>query len=159
MNLLNQMIRAGRIDRSFYRSLVFDNYATGNAVVVIALVGALPHIWAISLLGVGFAILAGLLRAALVTGAIWGVSVYIFKRYGNPRTTFRMVGFANVAFLPLVFTPLVTPWWVLALFITAVWLFLALRIVALSQFDLEHPENSFAAASGLLGWYLSIILF
>ena len=46
-----------------------------------------------------------------------------------------------------------------ALLVTAVWFFLALRTVVGAQFELDHPENSFVAATGLLGWYLSIILF
>ena len=36
------MVRAGRLSRSFYTSLLYDNYATGNAVVVVAIVGLLP---------------------------------------------------------------------------------------------------------------------
>jgi len=158
MNLLNQMILAGRLDRSFYRSLVFDRYAIGNAVVVIVLVGVLPHLWPLDLVSARW-VLVSLLRTALVTGGVWAVSVYIFKRYGDPRTTFRMVGFANVAFLPLILEPQGTILGFIAVFISTLWFFLALRTVTLAQFDLEHPENSFAAASGLLGWYLSAVLF
>lgn len=167
--MLSQMIRAGRLDRSFYTSVLFDGYATGNAVVIIAIAGIIPEIWSFSLVGaeiwsflvvgVAFGILSSILRAALVTAAVWAASVYIFKRYGDPRATFRMVGFANVAFFPLVLAGrpgLLGP---AVLFVTAAWFFLALRIAVTAQFDLEHPENSFAAATGLLGWYLSIILF
>ena len=171
--MLSQMIRAGRLDRSFYTLVLFDGYATGNAVVIIAVAGILPQIGSFWLVGAGFSvlssidflaglafsILSSILRAALVTGAVWAASVYIFKRYGDPRATFRMVGFANVAFFPLVLAGLTGLLGLAGLFITAVWFFLALRIAVGAQFDLEHPENSFAAATGLLGWYLSIILF
>ena len=163
--MLSQMIRAGRLDRSFYESLLFDNYATGNAVVMIIIagllpqVGRIPQVGAFSLVAAAFAVLASILRAGLVTAAVWAASVYIFKRHGNPRATFRMVGFANVAFFPLVLTGRPGPLWLVALLITAVWFFLALRTVARAQFEFDHAENSFVAATGLLGWYLSIILF
>ncbi len=70
-----------------------------------------------------------------------------------------MVGFANVAFFPLLLAGRPGLLGLVALFITALWLFLALRTVVGAQFELDHPENSFVAATGLLGWYLSIILF
>ena len=157
--MLSQMIRAGRLDRPFYESLLFDNYATGNAVVVIVIAGILPQLWSFWPVGVAFAILGSILRALLVTAAVWAASVYIFKRHGNHRATFRMVGFANVAFFPLVLAGWPGLLGLVALLITAVWFFLALRTAVGAQFDLDHPENSFVAATGLLGWYLSIILF
>ncbi len=157
--MLAQMIRAGRLDRSFYESLLFDNYATGNAVVIVIIAGLLPPAWFFSPVGAAFAILGSILRAGLVTAAVWAASVYIFKRHGNPRATFRMVGFANVAFFPLLLAGRPGLLGLVALFITAMWLFLALRTVVGAQFELDHPENSFVAATGLLGWYLSIILF
>jgi len=157
--MLSQMIRAGRLDRPFYESLLFDQYATGNAVVMIIIAGILPQLWSFSLVGAAFAILASILRALLVTAAVWAASVHIFKRHGNHRATFRMVGFANVAFFPLVLAGRPGLLGLVALLITAVWFFLALRTAVGAQFDLDHPENSFVAATGLLGWYLSIILF
>ncbi len=157
--MLAQMIRAGRLDRSFYEALLFDNYATGNAVVIVIIAGLLPQVWLFSPVGAAFAILGSILRAGLVTAAVWAAAVYIFKRHGNPRATFRMVGFANVAFFPLLLVGRPGLLGLVALFITALWFFLALRTVVGAQFDLDHPENSFVAATGLLGWYLSIILF
>ena len=157
--MLAQMIRAGRLDRPFYESLLFDNYATGNAVVMIIIAGILPQLWPFWLVGAAFAILSSILRAVLVSAAVWAASVHIFKRYGDYRATFRMVGFANVAFLPLVLAGRPGALGLVALLVAGVWFFLALRTVVGAQFDLAHPENSFVAATGLLGWYLSIILF
>ena len=157
--MLSQMIRAGRLDRPFYESLLFDQYATGNAVVMITIAGILPQLWSFSLVSVADDILDSILRALLVTAAVWAAAVYIFKRHGNYRATFRMVGFANVAFFPLVLAGRPGLLGLVALLITAVWFFLALRTAVGAQFELDHPENSFVAATGLLGWYLSIILF
>ncbi len=75
--MLAQMIRAGRLDRSFYESLLFDNYATGNAVVIVIIAGLLPQVWLFSPVGAAFAILGSILRAGLVTAAVWAASVYI----------------------------------------------------------------------------------
>ena len=40
--MLQQVLRAGRVDRSLYNELIFDDYATGNAVLIVAAVFALP---------------------------------------------------------------------------------------------------------------------
>jgi len=39
--MLRQMVRAARLDRRFFTELIFDDYATGNAVMVVAAVYAL----------------------------------------------------------------------------------------------------------------------
>ena len=157
--MLRQMVRAGRLSRSFYTSLLYDNYATGNAVLVVAIVGLLPVFHSFSVVDAVAAMLWGILRAGLVAGAVWASGVYLFRRYGELTVTFRLVGFANVAFILIA----VNPWLgrVSTAFTVAsiVWFFFALRIVAGSQFDLNHPEDSFAAGAGVLGWYIGTILY
>ena len=153
------MVRAGRLDRSFYTSLLYDGYATGNAVVVAAVVGLIPELRSVSLVGMAYAAVWSIARAGVVALAIWATSLYLFRRSGQIPDTFRLVAFANVAFLPMAMIPWLAALAVPLVLASVVWFFFALRIVADAQFDLRHPEDSFAAAAGLLGWYVGTILF
>ena len=161
MSVLRQMVRAGRLDRSFYTSLLYDGYATGNAVVVVLLVGLLPGVRGLSLLDAAFSAVSGIVRAGLVALAVWATGVYLFRRYGQIPVSFRLIGFANVALIPFG----IGVWFgarsiqVLAVIVSAAWFFLAVRVIARSQFDLEHPEDSFVAGAGVLAWYVASILF
>ena len=158
--MLRQMVRAGRLDRSFYTSLLYDGYATGNAVVVTAIVGVLPVVSTLSVVVLALAALGSILRAVLVAVAVWASGVYLFRRNGQLGVTFRLVGFAHIAFIPMAAAPWVDVVPRLLLTIaTAIWFFFALRLVADAQFDVSHPESSFVATAGLLGWYIGMILF
>ncbi|WP_420431155.1 hypothetical protein [Candidatus Poriferisocius sp.] len=157
--MLNQLIRAGRLDRGFYLSLLYDREATGNAVLVVLVAGLLSNLRTLSVAGLAFALLGALFRAVIVSGAVWAVSTYLLGRPGDPQATFRMVGFANVAFFPLVVGDPGRAIGLLALLVAALWFFMALRLVASVQFDLEHPVTLLVALAGMLGWYLTAILF
>lgn len=158
--MFRQLVRAGRLDRTFYASLLHDEYASGTAVVVVAVVGLLPSLGRGSLLG----LLGGSIRAIMLAGlaamAVWAAGVHLYRSYGEAHVTFRLVGFAYLAFVPLVLTSWLgsaAVYWVTHA-ISVLWFFLALRVVARVQYGLGHPENSLSAGAGVLGWYLGTIL-
>ncbi len=159
--MLHQMVRAGRLEPSFYTSLLYDGYATGNAVLIVAVVGFIRGLRNLSLLDAAFAAVSGVVQAGIVALAVWAAGVYLFRRYGQIPVSFRLVGFANVALIPFA----VGVWFaarsiqILLVVVSAVWFFFAVRVIARSQFDLEHPEDSFVAGAGVLAWYVASILF
>lgn len=159
--MLSQMVRAGRLDQSFYTSLLYDGYATGNAVLVVAVVGILPGLSNPSVLGAAYSAVSGIVRAGLVALAVWAAGVYLFRRFGQMPVSFRLVGFANVALIPFGVGAWFAAWWiqVLLVIVSAGWFFLAVRVIARSQFDLDHPEDSLVAGAGVLAWYVGSILF
>ena len=157
--MLRQIVRAGRLNRSFYESLLYDNYATGNAVVVIAVVGAIPALRFFDVADVAFNMLWAVARSGIMALAVWASGVHLFRRYGHLPVTFRLVGFAHTAFIPMTVAPWLVGLSIPLTIVSAFWFFFALRIVAGVQFDLNHPEDSFAAAAGVLGWYIGTILF
>ena len=157
--MLRQIVRAGRLDRSFYTSLLYDDYATGNAVVVVAIVGVIPVFRSFSVVDAASAMVWSIVRAGIVAVAVWAAGVHLFKRYGHLPVTFRLVGFANVAFIPMTVIPWLDGLKIPLIVASAVWIFFALRIVADALFDLKHPEDSFVAAAGVLGWYIGTILY
>lgn len=159
--MLRQMVRAGRLDRSFYTSLLFDGYATGNAVLVIAVVGVIRGLRDLELLDAAYSAVAGVVRAGLVALAVWAAGVYLFRRTGQIPVSYRLIGFANVALIPFGIGAWFTAQWlqVLMVLVSAVWFFFAVRVIARCQFDLNHPEDSFVAGAGVLAWYVGSILF
>ena len=158
--MLVKIVRAGRLDRTFYASLLNDEYASGTAVVVVALVGLLPALGGGSLVGIFGGAIQAIMLTGLVAMAVWAAGVHLYRSYGSAHVTFRLVGFAYVAFVPLA----IIPWAGSALVywganaVSIVWFFLALRVVARVQYGLGHPENSLTAGAGVLGWYLGTIL-
>ncbi len=158
--MFNKLVRAGRLDRSFYTSLLGDDYATGTAVVVIAVVGLLPGLGQGSLVGLLGDSIRAIMLAGLVAMAVWAGAVHLYRSYGSAQVTFRLVGFAYVAFVPLALNPWLPSAWItwLTLLASVWWFFLALRVVARVQYGLGHPENGLTAGIGVLGWYLGTIL-
>lgn len=158
--MLLKIVRAGRLDRTLYASLLHDDYASGTAVVVVAAVGLLPALGRGSLVDIFGSSIRAIILTGLVAMAVWATGVHLYRSYGDARVTFRLVGFAYVAFLPLA----LQPWFGSALVywgttvLSVLWFFLALRIVARVQYGLGHPENSLTAGAGVLGWYLGTIL-
>ena len=158
--VLVKIVRAGRLDRTFYASLVHDEYASGTAVVVVAAVGLLPALGRGSLVDLLGGSIRAIMLAGLVAMAVWATSVHLHRSYGSAHVTFRLVGFAYVAFLPLVLRPWFVSAWVFwgTTVLSVLWFFLALRVIARVQYGLGHPENSLTAGAGVLGWYLGTIL-
>ena len=158
--MLLKIVRAGRLDRTLYASLLHDEYASGTAVVVVAVVGLLPALGRGSLVALFGSSIRAIMLTGLVAMAVWAAGVHLYRSYGDAHVTFRLVGFAYVAFLPLA----LQPWFRSALVywgttvLSVLWFFLALRIVARVQYGLGHPENSLTAGAGVLGWYLGTIL-
>ncbi len=131
-------------------------------IVLIAMIRELIDMFAVAgslalagLLEVVFGALSAIMRTGIVALAVWATAVFLFKRTGVLPATFRLVGFANVAFAPL----MLVHWavgavnWVLFI-ASLIWFFLALRVVTGSQFDFEHPEDSFVAVVGAVAWFL-----
>lgn len=155
-----KIVRAGRLDRTLYASLVHDEYASGTAVVVVAVVGLLPALGSGSLVAIFGDSIRALVLTGLVAMAVWAAGVHLYRSYGSAQVTFRLVGFAYVAFVPLALQPWLQSAWVFwgTTVVSVLWFFLALRIVARVQYGLGHPENSLTAGAGVLGWYLGTIL-
>lgn len=159
--MLGQVVRAGRLDRSFYASLLYDQYAAGNAAAVIVLTAALPALAARSVVLAASAALWSIVRAGLAAWVLRTVGVRLFHGYGETAAAFRMVGFAHIAVLPLAARPWLEAGWlrVCLLVLSLLWFYLALRTAADALFGMKRMHSSFMAAAGLCGWYIGAVLF
>lgn len=151
------MIQAGRLDRTFYTKLIFDNYATGNAVVVVALVYVVVAVVRPFLELGAFVIALAPLVGLLVNGAVawllltlvsWFVGVRLLGGHSQLTTAIRVTGFAHV---PLLATA------VPALLVTLaamVWFVAALMVALEAALSLDRRPALGAAVAGFLGWLL-----
>lgn len=163
--MFSGMVRAGRLDRRFFTSLVFDERAVGNAVTIMAVSGLLMFA-RLSLLSVIYTVLYGVLRGLISAGAAWAMAALIFRRSGRFLTTFRLAGFAHVGFVPAAvvsaadtFLPGSLPlsgWlWAASLGASLFWYAAAMRAAADAQFDLTGGPAWLFGAAAAVGWLLA----
>ncbi|MDP8957963.1 MAG: YIP1 family protein [Actinomycetota bacterium] len=144
--MLDQMYKAARLDRSFYTQLIFDSYATGNAVLVVALVhGVRPLVRFPSLSSVLNVVLNGLIAWLLLALAVWLVGTKLLDGDARIQTTIRLTGFAHVPLLALLI-PVVGLWIGLAWFAAAVF------VAAQASLGVDQKGALVSAGSGLLVW-------
>lgn len=150
------MISAGRLDRRFYTELVFDSYATGNAVLVVALVYlilALAPFLLSGLLSFGYLvpILRVLLNGAIgwivVSLVVWAVGAFLLDGDARLQTVIRLAGFAHVPLLALL-VPVVGLW------VGTLWFGAALMTTGETSLGLPRDRAIIAAAAGVLVWFL-----
>ena len=159
--MFGQIVRAGRLSRSFYASLLHDQYAAGNAVAVIVLTAVLPVLAARSVVLAASTALWSIVRAGLAAWVLRTVGVRLFHGYGETAAAFRMVGFAHVAVLPLAVRPWAEAGWprISLLVLALLWFFLALQAAADALFGMRRMYSRFLAAAGLCGWGIGTLLF
>ena len=159
------MIRAGRLDRSLYTELLYDDYATGNAVLIVALVYALAGaagvlLGALGVIEVLSLVLSGIIRWLLVSVAFWAMATKVFERSGRVPSAVRLVGFAHVALIPvaIAFSGLISGLSTVLLLVSLVWFFASLTAVARVLYDLEQQQAMATAAVGVAAWWVLLIL-
>lgn len=154
--MIQQIIRAGRLDRSFYSNLLFDDYAIGNGIVIAVVVSALPsllpdlNIYSALSRGV-----FGLIGAALVGAIAWLIANRMFQRDSRIQTTIRLTLFAHVCTLPIALSGLFPRSFSPILFLAGMaWLFFAMAVIAREQFDLQRQEAQTLAGLSVLGRFV-----
>jgi len=166
------MIRAAQLDRRFFTEMVFDDYATGNAVIVVAAAYALIALAFV--LGGGSQlsmvtflrlVLGGLVGWLVLGGALWVTGVKLFNGSARGQTAVRLVGFAHA---PLVASAvgllMPAPSGTVVVVFGFAWFFASVASAtrALFDFDLSHAVSAtllaFAVwwAAGLIGFGLKL---
>lgn len=154
--MLEQMVRAARLDRTFYTRLIFDSYATGNAVLVVGLVylvlGLIP--WLLrGLLGAGAlmsvlrVVLFGAIWWIIMSLVVWLVGAYLLEGDARLQTVIRSTGFAHTPLLAAV-VPVAGFW------VGLVWFGAGVTMAAETTLGLERSKAIIAAVAGVLVWLL-----
>jgi hypothetical protein len=157
--LFNQMLRAARLDKKLYTELFFDSYATGNAVVAVALVYALIYVGFL-VAGVGFNLIeflwflfGGLVGWLIAAGALWLAGTKVFTGRGQGATAVRLTGFAHTP-LALIAVAFATPSGVAQTIavVALVWFGAALAVASRAMFDLDVRQSALSALIAVAIW-------
>ncbi len=160
--MLQQMLRAARLDRRFYTELIFDDYATGNAVMVVAAVYAvialslgLSGIAGINIVGVLLVVLGGVIGWLVVAGALWLAAVKLMNGEARFQTVVRLIGFAHTPLVVIgVALPLPRPVSTLVAAFALIWFFLAVTAVGTVLFDFDRTRSAGAALMAVAAWWI-----
>jgi len=164
--MLRQMVRAARLDRQFFTELVFDDYATGNAVMVVAATYALIAIafafgrpLQLSLIGLLRLVLGGLVGWLVLGGALWIVGVKLFSGSARGQTILRLIGFAHA---PLVVSAvgllLPAPSGTVIVAASFVWFFAAVESATRVVFDLDFSHAVSATLLAFAVWWAASLI-
>lgn len=162
--MLQQVLRAARLDRNLYSELIFDSYATGNAVLVVAFVYAAWYL-AIALSPTGgfdFVRLisftfSGVVRWLIVSGALWLMGTKLYPGEARIPTVLRLAGFAHVGLIPLIaggFTSGVAD--TVLLVAGLAWFGIALAMVAEVSMDIDRGQAGISAFLAVAVWWVAL---
>lgn len=158
--LLNQMFRAAKLDKKLYTELFFDSYATGNAVLAVALVYSEIYVGALiagerfDLLRFLWFMLGGVVGWLIVAGGLWLAGNKLFQGTGTGATAARLTGFSHTPLLLLVvafFVPSGAAQLVVVL--ALVWFGATLAVAAQAMFDLETRQAALSALIAIAIWW------
>ncbi|HDK46226.1 MAG TPA: hypothetical protein ENG94_08125 [Actinobacteria bacterium] len=160
--MLQQMLRAARLDRRVYTELIFDDYATGNAIMVvagvyalIALASAFSGIPGISLTGVLLVLFGGVIGWLVIGGALWMAGVKLLDGEARFQTVVRLVGFAHTPLIIVAIAlPLPSPVSTAVAIVALVWFFAAVTAAAQVLFDFERGRSASAALLAVAVWWV-----
>ncbi|HEY5579177.1 MAG TPA: hypothetical protein VIL12_05775 [Acidimicrobiia bacterium] len=161
--MLQQMWRAVRLDRKLYTELVFDSYATGNAVLIVtAVYGALyvalvlgRPVLEFELFGLLEVGLGGIVRWIVTAGALWLAGTKLFSGDARFPTVLRLSGFAHVALMLLIVEPFVPSAFRQIVFgLALLWFGVSLVVVAEVSMSLERRGSLPTALIAIAVWFV-----
>jgi hypothetical protein len=160
--MLQQMIRAARLDRTLYTEIFFDSYATGNAVLLVAGIYAAVYVGMVVGLGISFSVpsfisvmLGGLVGWLIVAGGLWLAGTKVFEGMARGATVIRLSGFAHTPLLLLVAAALLgRPFSQILVAIALAWFVAALAMAARVLFDLDSRQAVAAALLAVAVWWV-----
>ena len=159
--MLQQVLRAARLDRNLYSELIFDSYATGNAVLVV--VGIYGAVFAARVIeGARFSIplalnvvLSGIVQWLIAALALWLAGTKLYPGDARVPTIVRLTGFAHVALIPLVIEPFVSSPLSQLVFLAAIfWFGVSLVLIAEVSMSLERRQSSVSALIAVAVWWV-----
>lgn len=160
--MLQQMLRAARLDRRVYTELIFDDYATGNAILavagvyaVIALVAGFSGIPGISLISVLLVVFGGVIGWLVIGGALWLASVKLLDGEARFQTVVRLIGFAHTPLLLVAIALLLpSPVSTAVAAVGLVWFIAAVAAAAQALFDFDRGRSVSAALLAVATWWI-----
>lgn len=155
--MLEQMVKAGRLDRSFYTQLIFDSYATGNAVLVVGIAHLLRVLsfWPFFSLSLLLEVLLeGLIAWILLALGVWLVGTKLLDGDAQLQTVIRLTGFAHVPLFAWILDLVTRP---VGLWIAVAWFAAAVLLATRVVLGTGDRNTLISAGVGLLVWIVLVV--
>jgi hypothetical protein len=160
--VLSRLLQAIRLDRDAFVWMDFNDRATGDAAILVAATQVLLSLGTgtsildlINPFRLGSLLISGLFFWVVYSGAVYGVSKYLFKGHGTYAPVLRITGFAYPTLLIIVFANLFVSSAALVLIIGGAW-FVVVVANGMSYVADLAIERAFGAAIG--GYVLLVIV-
>ncbi len=166
-------IGALRLRPQTFSRLLWDDYATADAVLIVVVVSAvrlaaavvLGRLNALGLIQGMLQIATGeLIRWMVAALVLWAVSTKLLGASGRIPA---VVGVTGYAYLPFVFAPLarmvlgltgLSTWSLWVDVSASLWFGLGLLVIGQTLFDLTREKAAIAAALSVVGWWLVTLI-
>jgi len=165
-DVLRTAWRCALLDRNAYSGLYFDQYATANAVILVAAIGVLEALVIAFRSGIASIVLvvlstviSSLAGWAISTGILWLAATKLFNGEGRFEQALRMTGYAWLPFIILSFGALglliiFSDNFSALILVALAWYGAGLYTVGQVLFELESRNAVAAAILAAAGWLL-----
>lgn len=168
--------RALRLDRDLYSSLLFDHAATADAILIVAIIGAIPALVGAALGQVSILSLPGTLLRQVIgyligwivaAGILHLLSTRVFGGYGRWQAGLALSGYAYVPFVvvatlaPIIANPFDGTLGLVEMMLRlggVLWFAAGLARVADVAYDVAADRRLIAAGLSVLGWWVITLI-
>ncbi|MEN8235278.1 MAG: hypothetical protein ABFR89_10195 [Actinomycetota bacterium] len=158
--VLNRLLQAVRFDRDAYVWMEFNDRATGDALILVAITQVLILIaGGTSIFGLvtGFlGLLEAVFRATvfwlIYSGLVYAAAVHLFRGDGRYATYLRIAGFAFPTLLMTIASTQLLGHGLTATFVGSIWFLLVVAYGTHYVSDLPLDRSIVTAALGWAGW-------
>lgn len=163
--VMQRLLQAMRFERDAYVWMDFNDRATGDALILVAVSRILLQLgFGSSLFGLatslgGWELVINITIVAVVfwlgySGLVYAIGKYLLGGGGSYATILRIAGFAYPTLLLIVFTARVISNIYLALIVGALWFLAIVAQGVRYTADLPLEKAAVAAGGGLVGWII-----
>ena len=158
--VLNRLLQAIRFDRDAFVWMDFNDRATGDALIIVAITevliiiaGGTPLFGLVTgFLGVLSALLATVMFWLIYSGLVYAVAVYLLRGDGHYPVYLRIVGFAFPTLLMTIATTQIFGTGLIGTLVGSLWFLLVVAYGTHYISDLPLDRSIVAAVLGWAGW-------
>ncbi len=158
--VLNRLLQAIRFDRDAFVWMDFNDRATGDALIIVAITelliiiaGGTPLFGLVTgFLGVLSALLATVMFWLIYSGLVYASAVYLFRGDGHYPVYLRIVGFAFPTLLLTIATTQIFGTGLIGTLVGSLWFLLVVAYGTHYISDLPLDRSIVAAVLGWAGW-------
>jgi hypothetical protein len=158
--VLNRLLQAIRFDRDAFVWMDFNDRATGDALIIVAITevliiiaGGTPLFGLVTgFLGVLSALLSMVMFWLIYSGLVYAVAVYLFRGDGHYPVYLRIVGFAFPTLLLTIATTQIFGTGLIGTLVGSLWFLLVVAYGTHYISDLPLDRSIVTAILGWAGW-------